>query len=52
MYWIDLDMDQWRALENVVMNIWVPSSWVGAQLAACQEGFSTMKLISSVSRRD
>jgi hypothetical protein len=26
MYWIDLvqDMDQWRALVNMVMNRWIP----------------------------
>jgi hypothetical protein len=49
---IDLteDRDQWRALVNTVMNLqfpWTGSSWVAAQLAASQEGLSSMMLVSS-----
>jgi hypothetical protein len=53
MDWIDRahDRDQWRALVNTVMNLgfhkMLGSSWVAAQLAASQEGMSSMKLIVS-----
>jgi hypothetical protein len=48
MDWIDLaeDRDHWRALVNTVMNLrfhkMFGSSWVAAQLAASQEGLSSM----------
>jgi hypothetical protein len=49
MNWIDLaeDREQWRSLVNMVMNLRVPkkmlgSSLVAAQLAASQEGLSSM----------
>jgi hypothetical protein len=51
MDWIDVakDRDQWRALLNTVMNLWVSSklgsSWVAAQLPASQEGLSSKKLV-------
>jgi hypothetical protein len=42
MDWIDLaqDRDQWKALVNAVMKLWVPLgiSTVAAQLAGSQEG--------------
>jgi hypothetical protein len=47
-YWTDLaqDRDQWRTLVNTVMNLRVHkmlgSSRVAAQLAASQEGLSSM----------
>jgi hypothetical protein len=49
MDWIDLDQDrdQWRALVNPKgfhKTLW--SSWVAAQMAASQEGLSSMKLFS------
>jgi hypothetical protein len=42
MEWIDLalDRDQWRALVNTVMNL--------RQLAASQEGLSSMKLVATL----
>jgi hypothetical protein len=41
MDWIDLSQnrDKWRALVNTIMNL-----RVAAQLAASQEGLSTMKI--------
>jgi hypothetical protein len=45
MDWIDLaqDRDQWRFLINLVMEL-----WVAAQLAAYQEGLSSMKLVMKI----
>jgi UDP-N-acetylmuramyl pentapeptide synthase len=47
-YSLDLS-DQWRALVNTVMNIrvaWNVGILLGAQLAASQEGLSSMELVS------
>jgi hypothetical protein len=50
MDWIDLAQgrDQWRALVNTVMNLrfhkMLGSSCVAAQLAASQEGLSSMSV--------
>jgi hypothetical protein len=55
MDWIDLaqDRDQWMALVNIVRNFWfhkmLGNSWVAAQMAVYQEGFSSMEIVSSVS---
>jgi hypothetical protein len=49
--WIDLshNWDQWRALLNMVMNLrahkLLGSSSVAAELAASEEGLSSMKLV-------
>jgi hypothetical protein len=49
---IDLvqDRDQWRALVNTIMNLQfhklLGNSSVAAQLAASQEGLSSMELVS------
>jgi hypothetical protein len=49
--WIDLAQhrDQWRELVNAVMNLrfnkMLENSRVAAQLAACQEKLSSMKLV-------
>jgi hypothetical protein len=47
MEWIDLaqDRDQWRALLNMVMNLWVPEN-VGKFLSSCATGNSSMELVS------
>jgi hypothetical protein len=39
MHWIDLaqDWDQWRALVNTVMNLWVPYN-AGTFLSSCTIG--------------
>jgi hypothetical protein len=39
MDWVDLaqDMDQWRALVNMAMNIWVPQN-AGKFLSSCTIG--------------
>jgi hypothetical protein len=54
MDWIDLaqDREQWRALVNTVMNLvfhkMLGRSWVAAQLAASQEGLSSMRVVICV----
>jgi hypothetical protein len=47
MYWIDLelDRDQWRALVNTAVNLWIPTC-VAVQLVASQE-LNTMELVIS-----
>jgi hypothetical protein len=55
MDWIDLAQDtgQWIALVNTVMNLRVPQiagSWVATQPAASQEGLSSMKLVSTITK--
>jgi hypothetical protein len=57
MDWIDLlqDRDQWTALVNTVINIcfqkMLERSSVAVQLAASQEGLSSMKLVSCTELR-
>jgi hypothetical protein len=51
MDWIDLaqDRDQWTALVNVVMNLWVPEN-VGKFLSSCGTGgFSRRAQLHGVS---
>jgi hypothetical protein len=56
MDWIDVaqDRDQWRALVNTVMNLLVTKMLgnflVAAQLAASQEGLSSMELVILMKR--
>jgi hypothetical protein len=56
MDWIDQaqDRDQWRGLVNTVWTVgfhkMLGNSWIAAQLAAFQEGLSSMKLGISVNR--
>jgi hypothetical protein len=51
MVWIDVaqDRDQWRALVNMVWTFgfhkMLGSSWIAIQLAAFQDGLSSMKLV-------
>jgi hypothetical protein len=51
MDWIDVaqDMDQWRAVVNMVMNLGfrklLGNSWVAEQLAASQEERSSIQLV-------
>jgi hypothetical protein len=42
--WIDLaqDRDQWRALVNTAMNLWVGAAWVEEQLSTSQEGLCSI----------